>query len=238
MYSIVCALLLTGADAPKPELPKTAKDALQPFNVLVGSWRGSGVPEGTKEEREAGAWSETAEWVWQFKEQDAWLAVSFAKGKYFSKGELRYTPEKDQVRFTLKLTTPDKSTATFVGSLVEKDKVQVLALDRTDGPAGEEQRLVFSLLHHNRHLYRLETRPAGTTVSFTKKWQVGATKEGVPFADVPKGPECIVSGGVGTIKVTYKGKDYWVCCTGCRDAFKDDPEKFIKEAEAKAAKKP
>ena len=238
MYSIVCALLLTGADAPKPELPKTAKEALQPFNVLVGSWRGSGVPEGTKEEREAGAWNETAEWLWQFKDQDAWLAVTFAKGKYFTKGELRYTPEKDQVRFTLKLTTPDKSAATFVGSLVEKDKVQVLALDRTDGPSGEEQRLVFSLLHHNRHLYRFETRPASTTVAFTKKWQVGATKEGVPFADVPKDPECIVSGGVGTIKVTYKGKDYWVCCTGCRDAFKEDPEKFIKEAEAKAAKKP
>jgi hypothetical protein len=248
MYTAVLALLLApvadapgspNADAPKAELPKSApsaKDALQPFNVLVGSWRGAGAPEGTKDERAAGAWSETADWVWQFKDKDAWLTVAFDKGKHFTKGELRFTPDKDQVRYTLKLTAPDKSTATFVGTLTDKDKL--LTLTRTDGPAGEEQRVVFNLLHHNRHLYRFETRPAGTTVAFDKKWQVGATKEGVPFADVPKGPECIVSGGLGTIRVSYKGKDYWVCCTGCRDEFKDDPDKYIREAAAKAAKKP
>ena len=108
---------------------------------------------------------------------------------------------------------------------------------RTDGPAGEEQRLVFSLLHSNRHLYRFETRPAGTTVAFGKKYQVGATKEGEPFATAAKGPECIVSGGLGTMKVTYKGKEYYVCCSGCRDEFKENPEKYIKEAEAKAKEK-
>ncbi|MGL4465489.1 MAG: YHS domain-containing protein, partial [Planctomycetia bacterium] len=32
------------------------------------------------------------------------------------------------------------------------------------------------------------------------------------------------------------GKTYHVCCTGCRDAFNDDPEKFISEANAKRAK--
>ncbi len=214
----------------------TPKEALQPFHVLVGSWKGSGVPEGTKEERVAGGWEETVAWEWKFKEKDAWLAVTFTKGKHFTKGELRYTPEKDaaEPKFTLTLTGTDKSTATFAGSLTDKDKV--LALTRTDGPATEEQRVVFSLLHHNRHLYRFETRPAGTTVAYSKKYQVGATKEGESFATVPKGPECIVSGGVGTSKVTYKGKDYWVCCSGCRDEFKENPEKYIKEAEAKAKK--
>jgi len=228
----------TPTDTPKVELPKSAKEALQPFNTLIGSWRGSGAPEGTKEERAAGAWTETTTWSWQFKEQDAWMAVTFDKGKHFTKGELRYTPEKDKPKFTLALTATDKSTATFVGTYSDKDKA--LSLDRTDTPAGsDEQRLVFSLLHHNRHLYRFDTRPAGTTVTFNKKWQVGATKEGVAFADVPKGPECIVSGGLGTMKVTYKGTDYWVCCSGCRDAFKENPEKYIKEAkeaEAKAKK--
>jgi hypothetical protein len=230
------AVPMCQCDAPKNRTPK---DALQSLNVLIGSWKGSGAPEGTKEERAAGAWEETVAWEWKFKDQDAWLAVTFTKGKYFTKGELRYTPEKDAAadaapRFTLTLTTTDKTTATFVGGLSDKDKV--LALTRTDGPASEEQRLVFSLLHHNRHLYRFETRPANTTVAYTKKYQVGATKEGVAFADVPKGPECIVSGGLGTIKVSYKGKDYWVCCSGCRDEFKADPEKYIKEAEAKAKK--
>ena len=58
----------------------------------------------------------------------------------------------------------------------------------------------------------------------------------MPFADVPKGPECIVSGGLGTMKVSYNGKEYWVCCSGCRDEFKENPEKYIKEVEAKAKK--
>ncbi len=234
MFVVALALLCAGAENPKPTA-LTPKEGLQPFNVLVGSWKGTGLPEGTKEERAAGAWEETVAWEWKFKDKDAWLAVTFAKGKHFTKGELRYTPDKDAApKYTLALTTADKTTATFAGALTDKDKV--LALTRTDGPAGEEQRLVFSLLHSNRHLYRFETRPAGTTVAFGKKYQVGATKEGEPFATATKGPECIVSGGLGTMKVSYKGKDYYVCCSGCRDEFKENPEKYIKEAEAKAKK--
>jgi hypothetical protein len=234
MLSVVLALHFASASAQPP--PTNPRDALQPFNVLVGSWKGSGAPEGTRDERAAGAWSETIEWAWKFKGTDAWLEVSFAKGKHFTKGELRFTPDMTKAgatpRYTLKLIAPDKSTHTFVGTL--KDKT--LALDQTGGPPGEEQRIVFSLLHHNRHLYRLETRPAGATVAFARKFQVGATKEGVPFADVPKGPECVVSGGLGTIRVSHKGKEFWVCCSGCRDEFKENPEKYIKEFEARAKK--
>ena len=229
--SIITLALVLGGLEPRTS---TSRDALAPFNMLIGAWRGAGAPEGTKEERAAGAWSETIEWVWQFQGADAWLAVVFEKGKHFTKGELRYTPAKDSKspRFTLSLTTADKSTATYVGVLKEK----TLSLNRVDGPAAEDQRLVFSLLHHNRHLYRLESRPAGTTVAYTRKFQVGATKEGVPFADVPKGPECIVSGGLGTIRVSHGGREYWVCCSGCRDEFKENPVKYVKEFEAKAKK--
>jgi hypothetical protein len=234
MSSIIFALFAIAADPPVQSM--TQKDALQPFNLLVGSWKGSGVPEGTREERAAGTWTETIEWVWKFKGSDAWLAATFDKGKHFAKGELHYTPDASKKAaepcFTLTLTAPDKSTSRFIGTLNGK----VLSFDRADGPVDEQQRLVISLLHHNRYLYRFETRPAGTAVAFIRKFQVGATKEGVPFADVPKGPECIVSGGLGTIKVSYKGKDYWVCCTGCRDEFKADPEKYLKEAAAKAKK--
>jgi hypothetical protein len=208
--------------------PTTAKEGLQAVSVLVGSWRGTGAPEGTREEKAAGLWTETVSWVWRFKGGDVWLEAAFEKGKHFSKGELRYDVPK--ARYQLAVTGTDKSTATYAGTLADK----TLTLDRTD-KAPEDQRIVFSLLHDNRHLYRFETKPAGTG-TFAKKYQVGATKEGVPFASVAKGPECIVSGGLGTMKVSYKGKDYYVCCSGCRDAFKDEPEKYIKEAEAKAKK--
>jgi YHS domain-containing protein len=50
----------------------------------------------------------------------------------------------------------------------------------------------------------------------------------------------VVSGGKGTMPVSYKGKTYYVCCSGCRDEFKENPEKYIAEYEAKlkAKKKP
>jgi len=229
MLAVLSLLIALPPDEPKPvdAKPATARDALKPFNVLVGSWKGTGAPEGTREEKAAGLWTETATWGWGFIDDDAWITVSFDKSKHFADGILRYNREKGT--YQLALTTADKKKVNYSGTLKEK----VLTLDRTDAPAGEDHRIVFSLLHHNRHLYRFETKTAG---SFNKIWQVGATKEGVPFADVAKGPECVVSGGVGTSKVSYKGKEYYVCCTGCRDAFKDNPEKWIKEYEAKLAK--
>jgi YHS domain-containing protein len=42
-----------------------------------------------------------------------------------------------------------------------------------------------------------------------------------------------VTGGLGTMTVSYEGKTYYVCCSGCRDEFKADPKKYIAEWEAK-----
>lgn len=219
------AAVLALALAPTTDPPKAAKDALKPFNLLVGSWKGTGTPEGTREERQKGFWTETVAWGWQFKAADAWLAVAFDKGKHFTRWEVRYLPEKDQ--FQLTATTPAKETLTFTGTLAEtKQSGHVLTVERDDG--GETHRLVVSLLHHNRYLYRYETKPKAAS-SFAKKYQVGATKEGESFAQVPKGPECVVSGGKGTIALIHNGKTYYVCCSGCRDEFKADPERYVAE---------
>lgn len=212
--------------APNP----SARDGLQPLNVLIGTWKGTGYPENvSREERAAGVWEESITWAWAFKGSDAWLTAQFEKGKIYDRGELRFSSDRADP-FQLTLVTREKTAQTYSGRLVDK----TLTFTRTDGPAGEEQRLVFSLLHHNRHLYRFESRPAGSAIAFGKKFQVGATKVGVPFAAAPKGPECVVSGGLGTSKVSYMGKDYYVCCSGCRDEFKANPEKYVKEAERKA----
>jgi hypothetical protein len=91
MRRFLLALLFAipvAADAPKP----SARDALKPFNLLVGSWKGAGAPEGSLEEKQKGHWTETVAWEWQFKGDDAWLTVTFADGKHFSKGEVRATP--------------------------------------------------------------------------------------------------------------------------------------------------
>lgn len=227
--SIMLVVLITlAAQPPRPN--PNPREGLQPLNGLIGTWKGTGYPEGvSKEERAAGMWTETVTWGWGFAKNDVWLGVRFEKGKHFESGQLRYTTDTPWP-FRLTITTADKSTIHFGGKLTDK----TLTFHRVDGESKEEQQLVFSLLHYNRHLYRFETRPVGTTLPFTRKFQVGATKEGVPFADVPKGPECVVSGGLGTTKVSFMGKDYFVCCSGCRDEFKANPEKYVKEWERKA----
>jgi hypothetical protein len=215
--------------------PRTPKEALHPFNDLIGSWRATGQPEGTFQEKQRGFWTEAQSWEWQFKGDDAWLKVAIDRGKHFTGGELHYLPSKDRYRLTL--TTPAQETLTFEGVLEEKGPQQErrLVLERTEDPTKETQRLVVTFLHSNRFLYRYEVKPANRP-TFKKQYEVGVTKEGVAFAGAGDNePECIVSGGRGTIPVSYKGQTYYVCCTGCRDAFKEEPEKYLKEfAERKA----
>ena len=225
--NLQCICLHAGTDA----VPRPPKEALQPFNDLIGSWKGTGTPEGTKQQKQAGFWSETISWSWQFEKEDAWLTVAFGQGKYFKNGTLRHLPAQDAYRLTV--TTVDKKSLVFDGTL----KDRILTVERVDDDSKEAQRLVFRLIHNNRFLYDYETKPDGKPV-FTRRYQVGATKEGVPFATGSAGPECVVTGGLGTMAVTYKGQTYYVCCSGCRDAFNDNPEKIIKEYEARKKKKP
>ena len=207
------------------------REALQPFNDLIGAWRGTGEPEGTRAEKQKGFWVESINWSWAFKGDDAWLTTTFDKSKYFAKGELRYLPDKDAYQLTL--TTVDKEKQTFSGKLDDRR----LTLTREDEAKKETQQIVFTLLHSNRYLYRYEVKPEGKS-GFAKQYQVGVTKEGVPFAEGDGKPECIVSGGLGTIRVSYKGETYYVCCGGCRDEFNAEPEKYIKEFNEKKKKKP
>ena len=159
---------------------------------------------------------------------------AFEKNPKYKSAELRYVREKKL--FSFEIATADGKKITYRGELTPgKGKEQLLTLERADDGAKTNERLVFTMLHSNRYLYRLESKPAGAA-SYTRQYQVGVTKEGEEFANVPKGPECIVSGGTGSSRVVHKGKTYYVCCSGCRDAFKDDPEKYIKEHEAKLKK--
>jgi hypothetical protein len=207
--------------------PASSRQALQVFNDLIGSWRGTGVPAGSRDEQQKGFWTETISWEWQFKGKDAWLKANFDRGKHFRTGELRYLPERGL--YQLKVITAAKETHTYTGKMSKR----VLTLDR-DSDEGTE-RLVLTLLHSNRYLYRVEVRPRSKSL-FSRRFQVGATKEGVPFAGDDGRPECIVSGGFGTIAVAYRGQTYYVCCSGCRAEFNENPEKYIKESQAKKAK--
>jgi hypothetical protein len=199
--------------------------ALKPLGPLVGEWKGTGTPDGPKPDRDKGFWSETVRWEWRFDNKDPRLVGTVENGKHYKSFVIRYKPADKST--TLTATTTDKAEQLFTGTLtVGKQKEPVLTVERTTD-ANATERLVLTVLHHNRYLYRLESKPAGVT-AFARKYQVGVTKQGESFADVPKGPECVVSGGLAKIPVTYKGATYYVCCSGCKDAFLAEPEKYIK----------
>jgi hypothetical protein len=229
LASLIVLVAVTGPVSAE-EAKKTPQEALRAFQDLIGSWKCTGLPYGSREQRDKGMWQETVAWQWQFKDRDAWLRADLDKGKHYTRFDLRYLPASNSYR--LEAATKDKEKLTFEGKLDGKR----LTLDRLDTKTKQLHRLVLSLLHSNRYLLRYELRqPEHTT--FTQVYQLGCTKQGVAFATVDRGPECIVSGGRGTMPVTYKGKTYYVCCTGCRDAFKEEPEKYIKEFEAKQKEK-
>jgi YHS domain-containing protein len=209
-----------------------AKEALTPLNDLIGAWKGSGQPNvNSPVEKRKGSWSETITWTWQLKGEPK-IIVEFKDGKHFKAGALRYRPAQKDYEFAL--TTAADEKRLFHGPL----EGQQLTLTGGDDARGEDQRLVFQWLHGSRLIYRWETKTKEQR-SFTKVFQVGATKEGSDFAKAGSGaPECIVTGGLATIPVTYKGKTYYVCCTGCQAAFEDNPEQVLKEyAERKAKEK-
>jgi ribosomal protein L24E len=68
-----------------------------------------------------------------------------------------------------------------------------------------------------------------------KIFMVSHTKEGAAIGSAKKN-ECVVTGGLGTMAVSFNGKTYYVCCSGCRDAFNENPKKFVDEFEKKNKK--
>lgn len=200
----------------------STKQALQKFNALIGKWKVTAQPPDKPKE----FWTEAINWEWQFKGEDVFLRTPIERGKFHKAAELRWLADKNC--YQLKLTTLTDEIETYEGAFDDKK----LAFIRVDGETKDKQRYVYNLLHDARYLVYFEVQPEGKT-NFLRRLQYAYTKEG-EFAVKGTGkPECIVSGGLGTIAVMHNGKTYYVCCSGCAAAFKDDPETYIKEYEAK-----
>lgn len=221
--AVLVAVLAVRADdtAEKPDVT-AEKAALAAFNGLIGDWRGAGqLRRGSNQ----GAWTETAEWVWDFSKGVA-IDYTVADGQYAKSARLTYAP--DAKKYHLVLTLPDDSTRSYVGS-VEKDKLIV----ESAAEAGEIHRLTLTQLNEKRTLVLFEKRKEVQT-TWQRVAEVGYTREGTRLAgDDSTGPECVVTGGLGTIPVSYKGKTYYVCCSGCRQAFDADPEGILSDYAAR-----
>jgi len=222
---LMCGLLaVTVSAADKKEDPREAFKDLQEF---IGAWKGNGGPL-KAQPKPAELWSETLNWGWKFKGDDAWLVLEFTNGRYFKNGELRYTSKTKKYEFTATDAKGEKQV--YQGTF----KNNYLTLEYVDPKTKETQRIVMNTaLDGGRFVYRFE-RQAQDSDIIRKEYQVSANKEGVGTGGTTKVKnECVVSGGQGTTQVSYKGESFWVCCSGCRDEFNANPEKYIKEFKAK-----
>jgi hypothetical protein len=224
---IVPCLALTLCAVEQTKTPKeiSAQTALAEFNDLIGGWRGIGQPQRGSAR---GAWKETADWTWSFEKKEPALIYKIEDGKHLASVRLTFSPEKKS--YLAKVTYADDSTRNFAGKLDEKR----LRLVSDPDDEGQRQRLTITRLNAKRTLVLLERSIAEDR--FFRIAEVGYTREGTRLA-IPgtNGPECIVTGGRGTTPVKYNGKTYCVCCTGCKQAFEDDPEGIIAAYEERLA---
>jgi len=212
---------------PKPEDAAKAKKALAEVQDFIGLWNLEGTQKaGGKTE----AWKEKVSWGWKFKDGDAWMTVEFAdgkgegKGKDFTAGELRYSVEKK--KYVLALTAADKTEQVYEGEL---GKNGGLKLERKDARTGDAYRLTLNTLADGVRFQLKYEKQEGGKGLFNSVFALNGNKDGESIAGGgPKKPECIVSGGAASIAVSYQGKTYYVCCTGCRDEFLANPEKYLK----------
>jgi YHS domain-containing protein len=211
----------TDAKKPKPEDLAKAKKALQEVQDFIGLWNLEGTQ---KEGAKTVAWKEKVSWGWKFKEGDAWIVANFAegKGKHFTGGVLRYDVAKK--KYVLTLTDTDKKEQVFEG---DAGKLGGLQLTRKDAKTGDVYKLSLNTLAEGiRFQLKFEKQEGGRGLP-AAVFAMNGNKDGESIAGGAKKPECIVSGGAASISVSYMGKTYFVCCSGCRDEFNANPEKYI-----------
>jgi hypothetical protein len=234
---LIAALVLSlGALLPLADAGKKKKDdddnitdpkeALQALQDFIGSWKGNA--DGKK----LGFWSEKSSWSWRFKGKDVWMSFELENSKVYKGGEVRFLPDKQKYEFTI----IDK--AGKKGIYVGEIKKDILTVERQNPDTKDTEQIKMSAISGgDRLVYSLWIKPSGRTI-FSEQLKVGYTREGVTFGAEAGGkkPVCVVTGGLGTMTVTHMGMTYYVCCTGCRDAFNENPAKVIADFNAKKKK--
>jgi hypothetical protein len=214
--------------AETPQEKQAILTALQAFNDFIGDWSGKGESKTGKAE----FWDETMSWNWKFNKDAAPnLTVKFKNNKQFSYAEVKFLPDKKVYQLIVPGKEKTDKDLVFEGKIVRR----MLELTRAD--AASKDRFTIRMSSTNEGaLFNLEylVQTAGKGID-KSVFVVRSRKEGVSISGGKKN-ECVVSGGVGTIAVSYNGKTYYVCCGGCRDAFNESEaakKKFVEDFEKK-----
>jgi YHS domain-containing protein len=222
---VLCAGIVVSIACPlSAETFKTSKEALQEFNEFIGEWKGNGED---RETSKLELWKESMAWAWKIKGDDVALVFKLSDGKFMTEGTLRYLLDKQVYELTT--TTPDKKELVFTGNVRAK-RLSLIAVDKET-----KDKYTIEMSTNNggaRMIYTVAKQKRGIGIS-KKYLTVAHSKEGASVASGKKENECIVTGGKGTMAVSFNGKTYYVCCSGCRDEFMANPKKYVDAFENK-----
>ena len=228
----------TAAVDSKPPNVDDVINGLKPIQIVLGKWNGVVMKA---------AASEVHDWRWDFKTDKTFpsLYLSVPNGNFFTQARITYDPRIDKY----KMTTLDAENVTrnYDGEFTadpedvpqadgkKVDRTFKLQLSETSNPEQNTRyQFVFNQQENNRYL--VEVFRARGKSEFGRIDTIGTQRDGTSLArsDEDYGDRtCIISQGLGTSQVSYMGKSYWVCCSGCAAAFNDDPATWIARFEAK-----
>jgi hypothetical protein len=230
----VVGLALGGVDATEAA-EKSADSVLKPLQDYIGQWKGVGQPRRGSAD---GGWIEEAEWRWDFSDKKiAALVFTAPKGKHLVEGRITADGAADATgKLNLKLAGKTAAGGTVNYAGVIDPAAGTLTFTAEEAPENEPHRITVRFAAEKKRLIVMLERRGATADSYLRLAEVGYTRQGSGFGAGKFEPECVVTGGVGTMPFSYKGKTYYVCCTGCRDLFDSDPDTYIAEYEAKLKK--
>ena len=231
-----------GAEESPEESMANVRAALDPLQIMVGKWRGT-----TFKKMNGFNSVEELQWIWDFKTDKAQPALVFKSDKdpYFREARLTYLAKPAKYQITVKTNEgvekvlqgkfekePSEETGDD-GKPQRTYKLVMAQITPKDDP--EQWQVVLNQQENNRYNLEIDRKRGGAT--FARLDTIGAQRLGTSFAanDEDYGEKkCVISGGLGTIQVSYKGenpkykgKQYWVCCTGCESAFEEDADRWL-----------
>ena len=196
---------------------------LQPLNSLVGQWRGVGQP---KRGSRRGAWQETTVCRWDFSGDKPAVLLEAEKGAQFQ--QLRFAVSSSEKQLQLTQQISGQESRVYEGLLPESWPGKI-KLESGAADDGSNYRCTIEQLSPIRLVVLFERR-ATVSASYRRVAGIGYTRSGRKLADGGGSQrECVVTGGQGTSTVKHKGKIWFVCCDGCRQAFEDSPDEIIAE---------
>ena len=212
--------LVFAADDKKPTQKEiaAAKEELSTLGEFVGPWTVN-AEDSAKKPLGKEKWN----WAWKFPKDTApALVAKVEDSKFFTEATVTHDAKAKGFKAVLKDAKGDAQE--FAGTI---DRKGMFVLTRTDAKSGDVHTLKFGTAAEGIRLnvtYEVQTGGKGLAGTVYK---ASGNKDGESIAGGSKKPECVVTGGAASIKVSYKGKDYYVCCSGCADEFRENPEKYV-----------